>query len=141
MAFGYNYAAMSQDGEIMDQGEAEDVTFKKTGNTKEISGHECEEYLIETEENITNYWVTKTPITGHTPFWSQNNPFLTARLKEQNPDLFNNLPSGNMMEAHVVSKLDKSTTNMTTVELHENSSQTFLMADYPSITTAMKEEK
>jgi hypothetical protein len=141
MTFAYDYAAMSEteiseDAEIQDK--AEDVSFKKTGNSKSILGKDCEEYLIETDENITSYWVTKTPITGNTPFWSQNNPFLTARMKDQNPDLFNNLPTGNMMEAHVVSKVDKSKIDMVTIDLQENSKETFVMADYPSITESKK---
>lgn len=140
MTFEYDYAAMSQtdspDG--AESSETEEVTFKKTGNSKIISGHECEEYFLETAENKTLYWVTKTSITGQTPFWSQNNPFLTARMKDQNPDLFNNLPAGNLLEAHVVSKIDKSTMDMVTIELQENSKQVFLMTDYPSIAKSTK---
>ncbi|MCL6259600.1 DUF4412 domain-containing protein [Aquiflexum sp. TKW24L] len=140
MAFAYDYAAMSQTG-VTSVEDAEDVTFKKTGNSKVILGHECEEYLIETKENTTNYWVTKTPIIGNTPFWSQNNPFLTARMKDQHPDLFKNLPTGNMMEAHVVSKIDKSTVDMVTLELQEKNKQSFIMEDFPSIAKSMKEGK
>jgi len=140
MTFEYDYAAMSQtDSPVGAEGTENDkVSFKKTGNSKIISGHECEEYLIETQENITNYWVTRTPLSGQTPFWSQNNPFLTARMKDQNPDLFNNLPAGNLLEAHVVSKIDKSTMDMVTLELQENSKQVFHMTDYPSIADSMK---
>jgi hypothetical protein len=141
MAFAYDYAAMSQTGDVIDDEETEDVSFKKTGNSKVISGQECEEYLIETTENITNYWVTKKPIVGQNPFWSQNNPFLTARMQDKNPDLFNNLPTGNMMEAHVVSKIDKSTIDMVTKELDENRKQSFLMSDYPSISKSIQQEK
>ena len=140
MTFAYDYAAMSlSDSAVGVSGdEAEDVTFKKTGNSKIISGHECEEYLIETTENINHYWVTKTSITGQTPFWSQNNPFLTARMKDQNTDLFSNLPTGNMMEAHIISKVDQSKVDMVTIELEENSKQLFLMAEYPSMAKSMK---
>lgn len=140
MTFEYNYEAMSQSDSPAGAESTgnEEVSFKKTGNSKVISGHECEEYVIETKENITNYWVTKTSLTGQTPFWSQNNPFLTARMKDQNPDLFNNLPTGNMMEAHVVSKVDKSTVDMVTIELQENTKKIFLMTDYPSIADSMK---
>lgn len=140
MTFAYDYASMSEPvtSDESDNSEGTDeVSFKKTGNSKMILGHECEEYLIETEENITNYWVTKTSITGQTPFWSQNNPFLTARMKDQNPDLFDDLPTGNMMEAHVVSKVNKSKIDMVTIELQENSKEQFLMADYPSIAKSM----
>jgi hypothetical protein len=42
---------------------------------------------------------------------------------------------------HVVSKADKSTVNMVTVELQENSKKNFNMADYPSFAKAMQQEK
>jgi hypothetical protein len=140
MTFSYDYAAMSESmisEDVANSESIENVSFKKTGNTKTILGHECEEYLIETDENVTNYWVTKTSITGQTPFWSQNNPFLTARMKDQNPDIFNNLPTGNMMEAHVVSKVDNSKLDMVIIEFQENSKSHYLMADYPCITSNM----
>ncbi|WP_194974385.1 DUF4412 domain-containing protein [Aquiflexum lacus] len=136
MAFGYDYAAMSQavdkEGTI-EEGSDLNASFKKTGNSKNIMGHDCEEYLIETDENITNYWVTKSPITGQASFWGQNNPFLTARMKEHNPDLFDNLPSGNMMEAYMESKKDKSKMEMKVIDLKENQPKSFLMAEYPGM--------
>jgi hypothetical protein len=137
MAFGYDYAAMSQavdlDGVITDDGDDINASFKKTGNSKKILGYDCEEYLVETDENITRYWVTKNPITGQASFWGQNNPFLTARMKSQNPSLFENLPSGNMMEAHMESKKDKSIVEMKVNDLKENEPKNFLMAEYPGM--------
>ncbi|WP_373496401.1 DUF4412 domain-containing protein [Aquiflexum sp.] len=136
MAFGYDYAAMSKAVDMEDtieEGDDENVSFKKTGNTKTIMGYDCEEYLVETDENITNYWVTKTPITGHASFWGQNNPFLTARMKDHNPNLFNNLPTGNMMEAYMESKKDKSKMEMKVIDLKSNEPNSFLMAEYPGM--------
>lgn len=62
-------------------------------------------------------------------------------MKDQNPDLFSNLPTGNMMEAHVVSTVDKSKLDIVTIDLQENNRQVFLMADYPSIAKSMNENK
>lgn len=135
MAFDYDYAAMSQGVDIGDSNEGDDpnVSFKKTGNSKNIMGYDCEEYLVETDENITRFWVTKTPIAGQASFWGQNNPFLTARMKDHNPDLFKNLPSGNMMEAFMESKKDKSIMEMKVTDLKENQPNSFLMAEYPGM--------
>lgn len=141
MAYGYDYASMSQDVDIegaIEEGDDQDVSFKKTGNSKNIMGYDCEEYLIETDENITKYWVTKNPITGQASFWGQNNPFLTARMKDHNPELFNNLPSGNMMEAHMESKVDKSILEMKVTDLKENQPKSFLMAEYPGMANLAK---
>jgi hypothetical protein len=136
MAFGYDYAAMSQGVDFEgtnEGGDDQNVSFKKTGNTKNIMGYDCEEYLVETDDNITRFWVTKTPITGQASFWGQNNPFLTARMKDHNPDLFKNLPSGNMMEAYMESKKDKSLMEMKVTDLKENQPKSFLMSEYPGM--------
>ena len=141
MAYGYDYAAMSQAVDMDDEmveGDDINASFKKTGNSKSIMGYDCDEYLVETDENITRYWVTKTPITGQASFWGQNNPFLTAKIKSQNPSLFENLPSGNMMEAHMESKKDKSVVEMKVTELKENESKNFLMAEYPGMANFTK---
>lgn len=137
MAFGYDYSAMSQAID-MKEDEDQNVSFQKTGNSKKIMGHDCEEYLIETDENITNYWVTKNPITGQPSFWGQNNPFLTARMKDANPNLFNDLPAGNMMEAYMKSKKDKSLTEMKVTDLKEDDPKSFLMEEYPGMATFAK---
>ena len=141
MAYGYDYAAMSQAVDMDDEmveGDDINASFKKTGNSKSIMGYDCDEYLVETDENITRYWVTKTPITGQASFWGQNNPFLTAKIKSQNPSLFENLPSGNMMEAHMESKKDKSVVEMKVTELKENEPKNFLMAEYPGMANFTK---
>lgn len=136
MAFGYDYAAMSEGVELEgsdESGEDQNVSFNKTGNSKNIMGYDCEEYLVETDENITRFWVTKAPISGQASFWGQNNPFLTARMKDHNPDLFQNLPTGNMMEAFMESKKDKSIMEMKVTDLKENQPKSFLMAEYPGM--------
>ncbi|WP_373496307.1 DUF4412 domain-containing protein [Aquiflexum sp.] len=138
MAYGYDYAAMSKSIDLEEVEDDQNVSFQKTGNSKNIMGYDCEEYLIETDENITNYWVTKTPITGQASFWGQNNPFLTARMKDVNPGLFDNLPVGNMMEAYMKSKKDKSIMEMKVTDLKEDQPKSFQMEEYPGMVNFTK---
>ena len=140
MAYKYDYVAMGGplDSDAVGVSDPENVTLTKTGNTKTIMGLPCDEYLIETDDATTNYWVTQTPLNSVPSFWSQNNPFLNSRMKDANPGLFNSLPTGNMMEAHVVNKKDKGKFDMVVTDLQPDSPQTFIMADYPSISASMK---
>ncbi len=141
MAFEYNYAQMSAAVPTEDMEEPineTDVSFKKTGNSKTILGFDCDEYLIETEENQTNYWVTQKPINGQASFWAKNNPFLTSKMEENNPGLFENLPTGNMLEAYIVSKKDKSVMEMKVLEINENEARSFIMAEYPGMVNIIK---
>ena len=138
MAYAYDPEMLSAPVETpIEAGELENesVKFEKTGNTKTILGYECDEYLIETDENTTLYWVTQSPINSTPSFWGQNNPFMTARMKASNPIILGQLPAGNMMEAHVTSKKDKSKFDMQAVEIQPDKSQSFVMAEYPSIAT------
>lgn len=148
MAFAHDYADMGtllteeeddyeDDKDFSDA--MENVDFKKTGNTKVILGYDCEEYLIETDEYVSNYWVTKEALVGSESFWTQNNPFLTSRVRTENPDLFNNMPKGSMMEAYMVSKIDKGKIEMKVTEIDLNRKTKFDMDDYPSMTAMMKQ--
>src|SRR5690606_9677531 len=40
----------------------DDIQFEKTGNTKTIAGHLCEEYRAENEEGMASYWVSQVPV-------------------------------------------------------------------------------
>lgn len=136
MAYGYDAGMLSAPVETSNSIEPmESVTFEKTGNTKTIHGYPCDEYRIETDENTTLYWVTQSPLNSSPSFWSQNNPFLTARMKSSNPTMFGQMPTGSMMEAHVTSKKDKSKFDMEVIEIQPTKSQSFVMAEYPSIAT------
>jgi hypothetical protein len=138
MAYGYDAEMLSAPVETPSatgQQANESVKFEKTGNTKTILGYQCDEYLIETDESTTLYWVTQSPVNSTPSFWTQNNPFLTARMKSSNPAMLGQLPSGNMMEAHVTSKKDKSKFDMQVIEIQPDKNQSFVMAEYPSITT------
>lgn len=138
MAYGYDAEMLSAPVETPNEAGAatnESVKFEKTGNTKTILGLQCDEYLIETDENTTLYWVTQSPVNSIPSFWAQNNPFMTARMKASNPTILGQLPSGNMMEAHVTSKKDKSKFDMQVIDIQPDKAQSFIMAEYPSIAT------
>jgi hypothetical protein len=119
----------------------DDIKFEKTGNTKTIAGHLCEEYKAENEEGMASYWVSREPVKEFTSFWGKNSPFLTKRVKSANKEYFDKLPDGDVLEINSKSKTDKSTWIMTTKSLDTSSNTTFVMADYPNMmagTTAGK---
>jgi hypothetical protein len=60
---------------------------------------------------------------------------MTAQMKSSNPAILGQLPSGNMMEAHVTSKKDKSKFDMQVIDIQPDKAQSFIMAEYPSIAT------
>ena len=111
----------------------DDIEFKKTGNTKTIAGHLCEEYKAENEEGMATYWVSRQPVEAFNSFWGKNSPFLTKRLKNANKEYFDKLPDGDILEINSESKKDKSTWIMTMKSIDPSSSSTFVMADYPNM--------
>lgn len=119
----------------------DDIRFEKTGNTKTIAGHLCEEYQAENEDGMASYWVSREPIAAFNSFWGKNSPFLTKRLKNANKEYFDNLPDGDILEINSKSKKDKSTWVMTMKSLDPSSSSTFVMADYPNMMAGSTAEK
>ena len=119
----------------------DDIRFEKTGNTKTIAGHLCEEYKAENEEGRASYWVSREPVAAFNSFWGKNSPFLTKRLKNANKEYFDNLPEGDILEINSESKKDKSTWTMTMKSIDPSSSSTFVMADYPNMMSGSTAEK
>jgi len=115
-----------------ENGQTEKLDFRKTGNTKTILGHACEEYELETEEYKGNYWVTKEPLKGAGQFWGNNSPFFSQKLKGKQPQM-DNLPEGNILEMHYSSKTDKTNMIFEIKDLDENASKSILMVDYPNM--------
>jgi hypothetical protein len=137
IAYSYDYASLGDmDLEGNWDGETQAVTFKKTGNTKSIKGYTCEEFQMETEDGTANYWISSTPVQGNTSLWSESNPYWSKNTKYSNPEIFKNMPKGNIFEVDYKSKTDKSSMLMTVVEIDEKASQTFNMKDYPNIMKA-----
>ncbi len=117
-----------------------DYSWQKTGRTKNILGYTCEEYIGEDEESKAAYWITEKPIQGNSSFWGENNPYLNARMKNENKDYFKNMPQGNLLEMIFESKTDKSIMQMSVIEINDSAAQTFLMEDYPSAFANMQEK-
>ncbi len=141
MAYGIDLAKISEGIESGDVEKTDDFSFQKTGNTKTISGYNCEEYISDTEEGTGLYWITKDPIQGKNTFWGNENPFLTSKMKNSNPSYFNDMPKGNLMEMNYESKLDKSIMNMKVIEINDSKKQVFNMDEYPSVFAGMQAEK
>lgn len=119
----------------------DDIKFEKTGNTKTIADHLCEEYKAENEEGMASYWVSREPVEAFNSFWGKNSPFLTKRLKNANKEYFDRLPDGDILEIDSQSKKDKSTWTMTMKSLEPSSPSAFVMADYPNMMAGNTAEK
>ncbi|MBS9525492.1 hypothetical protein KI659_15860 [Litoribacter alkaliphilus] len=141
MAYSINWeelaAAMPEDAENPEDVEDfENLDFKKTGNTKTLLGHLCEEYEVENEEYRSTYWVTKEPIEGAAAFWGNSSPYFNQKFKGQSSEAFSNLPSGNILEMNYISKTDKTDMIFQIKEIDDNHSMAIHMAEYPNIMLA-----
>jgi len=142
MSFGLDYQAIGETAMENDTLiHSEDFEFKKTGKTKTIAGHLCEEYYAETEEYTGSYWVTQQPVAGIGSFWGKNSPFLTKKMKSSNKNYFDKLPPGDILEINSKSKSDKSTMNMTMTNIDNSVSNSFVMADYPNMMAGQTADK
>lgn len=141
MAYGIDLDKI-EEGIEMDDSDLEnyEVSLRKTGNTKTIMGYTCEEFETEDEDGIATYWVTEHPIKGKNTFWGESNPYLAARMQDQKNVNFKDLPNGNMMELHYISKINKSKMTMNVIELNDDFQQNFIMSDYPNIFAGMQEK-
>lgn len=141
MAYGIDLDKI-EEGIEMDDSDLEnyEVSLRKTGNTKIIMGYTCEEFETEDEDGIATYWVTEHPIKGKNTFWGESNPYLAARMQDQKNVNFKDLPNGNMMELHYISKINKSKMTMNVIELNDDFQQNFIMSDYPNIFAGMQEK-
>lgn len=143
MAYGLNWQALYEEGDQNDTLElhSDDFTFEKTGNTKTIAGHLCEEYLGETEEYKGTYWITQEPIEGINTFWSKNSTFLNQKMKNKDEGYFDSMPEGNILEISHQSKTDESSMQMVMQNIDENNAISFVMADYPNMMQQAEAEK
>lgn len=143
MAFAIDWGGMMEAVETADTTEdsamdAEDVRFEKTGNTKDILGYSCEEYLVVSEDAEGSYWVSERPIEGLESFWSKNSPFITKKMKEENREYFTNLPEGHIMEMDFASKEDESSSKMRMIEIDTKRPHNFDLSEYPNAMKAAK---
>lgn len=117
-----------------------DTELRKTGNTKNIIGYSCEEYILEDEDYIAHYWISENPIEGISSLWSKNSKFLSKKFKSKNSDYFSKLPDGNILEMNYKDKENESTSNMLVTGLSPNEKVTFIMDDYPNAYSAQASE-
>jgi len=118
-----------------------ETELRKTGKTKNIIGYSCEEYILEDEDYIAHYWISKSSIEGVTSLWSKNSKFLSKKFKSKNSDYFSKLPDGNILEMNYQDKENESTYNMLVTGLNPNEKVTFVMDDYPNSYSAQASEK
>ncbi len=112
------------------------VSFEKTGRTKTIHGYVCDEYAYESESEKGSYWVSRSSSKGMNTLWGSNNPFMTERFENMNPEYVNMLPKGDVLEINHESKVDRSSMHIKILKLEENKATHFNMADYPNMMQA-----
>lgn len=133
MAFGMDFGGMMEGYQNAEnENSPNDISFEKTGNTKDILGYSCEEYHMDAEDSEGTYWISKDPIEGLEGFWSKNSPLITKKMKEQNSSYFTSFPDGNMMEMTFKNKEDGSSSEMKIIKIDTNHSVSFELADYPN---------
>ena len=93
----------------------------KTGKTKNIAGYKCEQYLYNTDETESEFWITDALKTGSHDFF--RSLFKTSAYT-------NGMGRGYVMESHTKDKVsgDKSTMKVTKVD--KNSVKNFNLSAY-----------
>lgn len=143
MAFSIDWGGMMDAAGAADNTEdspavSEDFSFEKTGNTKDILGYSCEEYLVVSDDAEGSYWISVQPIEGLESFWSKNSPFITKKMKAENREYFSNLPEGHIMEMDFMSKEDESSSKMRMIEIDTDRPTSFDLSEYPNAMKAAK---
>lgn len=133
MAFGMDYGGMMDNYQVESDGSSPaNVSFEKTGNTKEILGYTCEEYQMVSEDGEGTYWISKDPVEGLEGFWSKNSPLITKKMKEQNSSYFTSFPDGNIMEMYFTDNEEGVSSEMKIIKIDTNQPKSFELADYPN---------
>lgn len=135
IAYAIDWGAIYTTEEIPTESKHSEADFRKTGNTKTILGHLCEEYEMDDEEGKGNFWITKEDIGSAAGFWGNSNPFFAQRMNNKNPNL-NSLPQGSMLEMNYKSKKDNSSSTFQMKELNKDKVNHFDMRDYPNMMAA-----
>jgi hypothetical protein len=140
MAFGMDWGGMMDSyADNPENNPLGNPTFEKTGNTKDILGYTCEEYVLNADDAEGIYWISTTPIEGLEGFWSKNSPFVTKKMKEDNSAFYSNFPDGNILEMNFTNKEDQSSSQMKIIEINNNQPSQFKMADYPNAMKAAQQ--
>lgn len=107
---------------------SEDFTITKTGNTKSILGYNCEEYVIESDDNTMHTWYT-------TEVEIENSKELQAYFAKQYPETnypteMEDAPQGISLESHIVNKKKPEEKTDYFVRRIENKEQTVDLSNY-----------
>ncbi len=94
---------------------------KKTGKTKKIAGYECEEYTYNTEEEESEFWISKELKTSERDFFGTL--FKTSALT-------NGMGYGYVMESNSKDKLTGDIDKMQVTRVDNNTHSTFGLSSY-----------
>jgi hypothetical protein len=135
IAYGFDWTGMIEEGTEEGLENTTDSLFNmtKTGNTKEILGYTCDEYVTDHPDYTVNYWVSQAPIDGYTSYWSKNNFLFSQQMKKKYQTYFDSLPEGDVLEMTYVSKKDKGTTHLVVTGMDTKTKFDFVMADYVNV--------
>ena len=111
----------------------ETLEIKKTGNTKNVLGYTCDEYLVENNQYLANYWVSQSPIEGYSSYWTKDNFLFSKQMQTKYKGYFDKLPDGDVLEISYTDKENKGTTFMTITDINTQDTFTFVMADYRGV--------
>ncbi len=98
------------------------LVYKEIG-TKTIMGKTCTGYAAENDQEITEFWVTDENVFGIESMFAQN--------AQSSVNMPANHPKGSVMEITSTDKSSSEKTVMQVVEVQENASVKFVLADYP----------
>lgn len=124
----------SSDGETADKTDDDSIEtpeFKKTGRTKTILGHTCEEYTSETEEYTMSCWIApslKKELNGMSAMFLAINPGKTV-----NEGAFDGSTMGTILEMETYDKKSKDKFMMKATELNLEKETNFSTAGYQQI--------
>ncbi|MGQ1890735.1 hypothetical protein ACT29H_09860 [Thermophagus sp. OGC60D27] len=102
-------------------GENMDLRPKKTGRTKNILGHKCEEYTYETEKQKGAFWIAKS-----VKWISEDTYFSIFKAKLYSEGIF----EGTLMESESHDKEKGTVSKMLVTELEENANVRFELGEY-----------
>jgi hypothetical protein len=135
MAYGIDWNSMMDVAMSSDsvQQALETLEIVKTGNTREIMGYTCDEYLVENDEYKANYWVSQEPIDGYSSYWTKDNFLFSKQMETKYKGYFDKLPEGDVLEISYMDKSTEEKTFMKITDINTSDTFTFIMSDYRSV--------
>lgn len=131
-SFAYEWSATIPDEELTGDEESDEIGNPYSGyeslGSRTILGYECEGYRSETDETVTDYWVTAEKVEGisNTLDANSNTKYLTG-----NPIMIHGY--GTVMEVSSSEKGSDKKMVMKMIQVNKEVSRSFNMDDYPVI--------